>query len=145
MKAVFLIVVTCGLVFAGIGTAIRLGDRSVLVPPPEAVAEGFVRQLETGRYSRAIPYLAADLASRTTPDTLRILYESLQARAGRIHEIRGDRERVGEDRAVALALLRTETGPDTLRFPMRREHGVWSIESIEPLAASTSPAIRRPH
>ncbi|HVE71783.1 MAG TPA: hypothetical protein VNI54_10470 [Thermoanaerobaculia bacterium] len=38
--------------------AVSLGDRELFVPPPDAVAEGFVREVITGRYSRAQEYLS---------------------------------------------------------------------------------------
>jgi hypothetical protein len=37
----------------------RLGDRELFVPPPDAVAEGFVREVITGRYARAQEYLSS--------------------------------------------------------------------------------------
>jgi hypothetical protein len=36
----------------------RCGDRELFVPPPDAVAEGFVREVVAGRYAQARTYLA---------------------------------------------------------------------------------------
>ena len=66
------------------GIVFGRSDRTMFVPPPEAVAESFMRQLATGRYARALPYLSDDLAARTTPDTLRALTDRLQNRTGKI-------------------------------------------------------------
>ncbi|MFP5248117.1 MAG: hypothetical protein ACLGH0_15595, partial [Thermoanaerobaculia bacterium] len=35
-------------------------DRALFVPPPDAVAEGFTRELATKRYDRAQPYLVKE-------------------------------------------------------------------------------------
>lgn len=39
-----------------------LEDRELMVPPPDAVAEAFVREVLTGRYARAREYLVEPLS-----------------------------------------------------------------------------------
>ncbi|HYC89938.1 MAG TPA: hypothetical protein VEO54_12055 [Thermoanaerobaculia bacterium] len=50
-----------------------LEDRELMVPPPDAVAEAFVREVVTGRYARAREYLAEPLPDQE----LRTLRQSL--------------------------------------------------------------------
>jgi hypothetical protein len=55
--------------------AVAFGDRSLFVPPPDAVSEGFVRELVTKRWSRAKPYLQDPEA--VTQEELEALAEKL--------------------------------------------------------------------
>jgi hypothetical protein len=113
------------------GIVFGLGDRTMFVPPPEAVAESFMRQLTTGRYARALPYLSDDLAARTTPDTLRALTDRLQNRTGKILNVRGDPVSISGDQAEANATLKTKAaGEPAFNFKLTRQEGVWKISDI---------------
>jgi hypothetical protein len=53
----------------------RFDDRELFVPPPDAVAEGFAREVTTGRYDRAREYL--EDSSPWTREDLRRMDERL--------------------------------------------------------------------
>jgi hypothetical protein len=113
-----------------------LGDATIFVSPPEAVVEGFTRQLATGRYERALPFLSEDLAARTGPDQLRALTERLKSRTGEITDVRGEPGWIQGDRAEATVALKTESaGESKLKFPLSRQEGTWSIDGLEALEA----------
>jgi hypothetical protein len=57
------------------------GDTTVTVPPPEAVAEEFARQVATRRYDRALAYV--DRHAGITLTTVRLAGEALHRRAER--------------------------------------------------------------
>jgi hypothetical protein len=108
-----------------------LGDRRTLVPPPEAVVENFVRELETGRYERATGYLNTELESSVTPEQLRAWTARLRGRTGEIIDVRGEPGWLAGERAEAYARLKTErAGEPALRFTLSREGGVWKINGL---------------
>jgi hypothetical protein len=109
-----------------------LGDRTVLVPPPEAVAEGFMRQLQTRRFEQARSYLARP-AVRSAED-LRARLEALERAVGRIQDVRGRRGTVGSLDASAVADLTTaDRARAEVAFSLRREHGEWRIADLDGL------------
>jgi hypothetical protein len=109
-----------------------LGDRTVLVPPPEAVAEGFMRQLQTRRFEQARSYLARP-AVRSAED-LRARLEALERAVGRIQDVRGRRGTVGSLDASSVADLTTaDRARAEVAFSLRREHGEWRIADLDGL------------
>jgi hypothetical protein len=83
----------------------RLDDRELFVPPPDAVAEEFVRAVINGHYEPARSYLAEE--SSMPDDELRALQESL----GDPSEI--EAEVVSRDDTRALANVRVSGGGDS--------------------------------
>lgn len=73
-----------------------LGDRELVVPPPDAVAEAFVREVVTGRYARAQEYLIEPRPE----DELRALRQQL----GEPTEV--EAETIARDQQQALAIVR---------------------------------------
>jgi hypothetical protein len=120
------------------GAVFGLNDSTVLVPPPEAVAEGFARALVAGRYDRALPYLSEELAADVGPDGLLALAYHLKGRTGKVLNVQGEPGWLAQDSAEAAATLQTESaGYVRLTFPMSRRQGVWSISSLEALERET--------
>jgi hypothetical protein len=124
---------TLAVSLAVVGLAVfGLGDRTVLTAPPEAVAEGFARQLAAHRYSRAVPLLDDELAARERPETLRARVEAFEQRAGSIERVQGEPVRIDGDRAEAVARLTTERGGEvTMRVALARKQGVWKVAGFE--------------
>jgi hypothetical protein len=113
-----------------------LGDATVFVPPPEATVAGFVRELETKRYERAISYLSEERRGKIRPQTLKELTDRLRQRTGEITEVRGEKGWIEGDRAEASARLKTELlGPISLKFALSRKEGIWSISDLRSLEA----------
>jgi hypothetical protein len=118
------------------GVVFGLNDSSVLVPPPEAVVEGFVRQLAADRYEMALPYLSRELRAQTIEATLRELTSQLKSRTGKILNVQGEPGRVDKDQSEAAALLETASSATTrIRFKLARASGLWSITDIHELQA----------
>jgi hypothetical protein len=118
------------------GIVFGLGDRTVFVPPPEAIVESFVRELETNRYERAMSYLSRERREKVNPETLKELTGLLRQRTGEITDVRGEKGWIQGDRAEARARLKTELlGCPSLKFALSREEGLWSISSLRSLEA----------
>jgi hypothetical protein len=81
----------------------RFDDRELFVPPPDAVAEGYVRSIVTGRYSQARPYLADE--SSVSDEELRALDQSF----GDPWDVEANL--IARDGSRALANVRV-SGPD---------------------------------
>ena len=135
MKAIWGVLMTFAITMGMLaGIVFGLKDTSVFVPPPEAVAEGFIRELVTARYDRARSYLSQELAARTGPVTLQMLMERLRMQTGEILDVRGEPGWRTELRAEAYARLKTrQAGEASLRFTLSREEGVWAINGLESL------------
>ena len=135
MKAIFAALAVFVVAMLLVAVAVfRLKDSTVLVPPPESVAEGFARALVAGRYERALPYLSEDLAAEVGIEGLRTMATRLKSRTGEVINVQGEPGWMTEDRADAAATLETESaGYVRLTFPMSRHEGVWSIISLHRL------------
>ncbi|HEX8410892.1 MAG TPA: hypothetical protein VF883_18655 [Thermoanaerobaculia bacterium] len=77
-------------------------DRELMVPPPDAVAEGFVRETITGRYARARQYLS-EPESMSNED-VRELEQFIESRVGEPTEV--EAELVSRDDKRALVTVR---------------------------------------
>jgi hypothetical protein len=125
-------IVVCGFAMLGIaGVIFGLGDAKTLVPPPEAVAEGFVRTLAAGRYARATPFLSKRLATTTDESNLRAIAKQIEAGAGGILDVRGQTDSIDGEFARATAIVKTRSGERYVELRLVRESGVWSIDEIK--------------
>lgn len=133
MKAVAAVLGVAAVSLALVAWAVFvLGDRTVLVPPPEAVAEGFMRQLQTRRFEQARSYLARPAVR--SAEGLRARLEALERAVGRIQDVRGRRGTVGSLDASAVADLTTaDRARAEVAFSLRREHGEWRIADLDGL------------
>jgi hypothetical protein len=116
------------------GIVFGLGDATTFVPPPEAVVQGFMRELETKRYERAKSYLSKERRAKVSSETLKELTERLKQNTGKIMEVRGEKGWIQGDRAEASVWLKTELlGWHSLKFALSREDGVWLISDLHSL------------
>jgi hypothetical protein len=108
-----------------------LRDRSIFTAPPDAVTEGFVRELETGRYPRAIPYMTRELRADADEKRLAAYIEQIERRTGKIEDVSGELEWIGEDSASARAVLHLPSGDTTsLTFPLLLREYEWKIAAL---------------
>jgi hypothetical protein len=118
-------------------------DRGVLVPPPEAAAENFLKAMAEHRYTQAPQYLAAGVKG-TEPGELAALHASLERAYGAIEGVQGEDASIAGEESTARASLRFAGGPRDLRLPLRREKGLWKVASLDPLRAlaAAGPLVR---
>lgn len=117
-----------------------LEDRRTLVPPPDAVAAEFVRQIVTGRAEQAMPLLSDRLRPRWPPDDLDAAGRRLESELGEVGDVSAELESIFGERAAASAILDGARGTRSLRFEFVREQGKWLIEEAGGLAPATFPA-----
>lgn len=94
----------------------RFSDRELLVPPPDAVAEGFVRETITGRYARARQYLAEP--ESMTDDDVRAIEQQIESWVGEPTEV--EAEVLSRDDGQALANVRVSSaqGSQSLSYAL---------------------------
>jgi hypothetical protein len=108
-------------------------DTTLLVSPPEAVAESFVRDLVARRNELAMEYV--DGTSGVSITTVRLGADALRrdvrdAVAGDVH---GDRVAIEGDRATARVTIDAPDGTAAVIVEMRRtSEGVWRITGWKP-------------
>jgi hypothetical protein len=104
-------------------------DTTVLVAPPESVAEQFVRKLAGGRYDVAVEHLEHDTPALR--ERVRTTSGALRARAGAISQIEGQPGAIDGDEATATAVITTErAGKIMMAFALVRRAGAWRIETF---------------
>ena len=114
------------------GVVLGAGDRRILVSPPEAVVESFLRALERGRLPQARKYLSDGARRETSIDRLREAKARLDSRTGDVLDVKGEGASISGDAAEAAAIVRTRTGGE-VRFAvrLRREAGEWRVREVE--------------
>jgi hypothetical protein len=120
LVALVAMVVVATAVFAG-------GDRTVLVAPPDATAEGFVRQLGMKRYELAVHFLSDDLQRHASPTKLRETFEPLRVDIGKPDQVETKTSWTDGDHARVLATYEGRQGDAALYVDLVREHGLWKI------------------
>jgi hypothetical protein len=109
-----------------------LGDASTLTSPPEAVSEGFLREIVGGRYERALPYLGDRLRERVTADSLRGYRVRILRGMGEIYDVQGDHGPITGDSALSGGTLMDVGGARRqLRFLLERDNGIWGIAVLD--------------
>ena len=111
------------------------GDRQTLVPPPDAVAEGFLRQLTTRRYDRVDSYLSYARRDWRAP-ALRRQFDPLWRYTGEVNQVDGELVSIDGDHARATATARGQAADARVLFVLIREHGLWKIDGF-----STNPPL----
>jgi hypothetical protein len=117
-----------------------LGDTGILVSPPEAVAEQFLRSLQTRRYEQARALLASEARTQITGDDLRRLHRDLESRVGKIENVQGQKSDAPNE---AYCLLETRRGQVRVALPFERANGDWHIRDVAALQAVSNPTTSR--
>jgi hypothetical protein len=110
-------------------------DRGTLVPPPDAVAEEFGRQLVTGRAEQALPLLSETLRSAVTPEILDACGKRIEAELGAVGNVSGELHDISGDRAQATAVFDGRRGTRRVRFGFAWDDGRWVIHQLGDLRA----------
>ena len=117
--AALALAVVAGVVFGG-------HDTTVLVSPPENVAEDFTRKLATGRYDVALAHLEQNDSSMLP--VVRTSGENLRTKAGAVDHVDGDYSAIEGETARARVIIETErAGELRWYFRLVRREGVWKI------------------
>jgi hypothetical protein len=107
-----------------------LGDRQTLIPPPESVAEQFLRAARTHRYGIALTYLSSETSNRLNEDDIQAFDQNLKNRLGN-YEVSGCVSKIiGRSQAIANVQVKGPPGKAWPVFVLTLEHGLWKIEKI---------------
>ncbi|MGH9196641.1 MAG: hypothetical protein ACRD1T_12970, partial [Acidimicrobiia bacterium] len=85
---------------------------------------------ETGRFSRALPYLSESSQTSTSIQELKQWISAVEQKSGKIQDVKGQGNSIGPERAEAQVLIRTAGGRSELRFNLLREHALWKIAHL---------------
>lgn len=99
-------------------------DRELFVPPPEAVAEGFIREVITGRYSRAREYLQE--RESMSEDQLRALEQEIESRTGDPTEVEAETVTRDDQRALVTVRVSSAQGSHAMAYGLEFEEE-WKI------------------
>jgi hypothetical protein len=115
-----------GIIAAGIAG----GDRGTLVPPPDAVAEAFVRELAAGRYDLATNHLSDALRTSTSSKELLLWFDPVRRRLGAANGVDAAIDWMQQRAAAAQASIDAEHGTAVLPLRLAWEHGLWAIDEL---------------
>ena len=135
MTVIARVVAATGIALAVVAAVVFVADdRQTLVPPPEAVVEGFARQLAAGRAERAIPYLARSVSEKISAERLREYEKRVERGLGDVGDVRAECNWLAGERAEATGIWRSGKREERRRFGLIREHGLWRIDRLEGLS-----------
>lgn len=143
LLALLVVVLSLGVVA---GAVFGLGDDGIFVPPPERVAEEFVRALATGQRGAARGMLSHDAGRRTTIREMHEVSEVLQARIGRVKYVEGTMAARRRDTATVRMRIEGERASAQPVIALVRETGEWSVVRTSDALATgdPTPSPRRP-
>ena len=117
MKELAVVLICFALLLGATALAVEtFGDRELMVSPPDAVAEGFVRETLTGRYARARQYLADP--DSMSDDDVRALEQSIEARVGDATEVEAEIVSRDDERALATVRVSSGQGSEALSYTL---------------------------
>ncbi len=135
LRGLLAIVVLGALSLSLIAGMIAMGGNDVVVPPPEQPAIDFVQALKAHRFEGARLELSERERDRIRTEQLRTYVDQLAHRGLTIVSIAGsEQSRTGNEAVVDVDIDFAST-TKTVTLLMRREHGEWRIDSIDPLLA----------
>jgi hypothetical protein len=107
-------------------------DRHMTVPPPEAVAEGFVRQLNAQRFRQTKRFFSTAAQRSWEPRKLQVWWDDVERHVGKVQSIEGSERAADRGSAEAEVSVRGSKTTMTLRIPLRWERGVWVVAELPP-------------
>src|SRR5688500_9135879 len=125
MKELLGVALAMGLLIGVSALAVgQFGDRELFVPPPEVVAEGFVREIVTKRWERAREYLAKPESASDAQ--LEALQKSWDASVGEPTTFEAKTIRRDDAEALANGRMQSARGSEAVAFALRFEDE-WKI------------------
>ncbi len=124
MKEIAGVILATALLLGMSALAIERGDRSTFVSPPEAVAEGFAREVVTKRWDRARTCLV-DPDSMSNAE-IEALQKSWEQRLGDPTEVEAETISRTDEKALVNMRLKSAKGSAVLVFALTFD-GEWKI------------------
>ena len=131
MKAPLAVMAILAVAVAVAGFAVfAAGDAATLVPPPEVVAENFLRALVRKRDAQALSHLTPELRARVGVEGLRRRRQQIEGACGHVEDVRGEQGTRSGETAVATALVEGAGCDRRVRFTLERRWGEWRLTSL---------------
>jgi hypothetical protein len=124
MKEIAGVILATALLLGMSALAIERGDRETFVSPPDAVAEGFVREVVTKRWDRARTFLV-DPDSMSNAE-IEALQKSWEQRIGDPTEVEAEIVSRSNEQAAVNVRLKSAKGSAILVFALTFD-GDWKI------------------
>ena len=124
MKEIAGVILATALLLGMSALAIERGDRATFVSPPDAVAEGFVREVVTKRWDRARTYLV-DPDSMSNAE-IGALQKSWEQRLGDPSRVDAELVSRTDEQALVNVRLKSAKGSAVLVFALTF-NGEWKI------------------
>lgn len=125
MKELLGVTVAAALLIGATALAVeQFGDRALFVPPPDAVAEAFVREVMAKRWETARIYLANP--ESTSDRQLEALEKSWEERAGNPTKIEAVTIAQNDSEALANVRMQSARGSEAVPIALRFEDE-WKI------------------
>ncbi len=112
-------------------------DSALFVPPPEAVAENFARELAAGRFELARRHLSSARRREQGAEDLESRFGPWKARIGKVDSVEANELSRASDRAAAICEVRGDPASVTLTLELVREQGLWKVDRWEAAAKVT--------
>jgi hypothetical protein len=136
MKAIAQLLVTMTVAMMIVAVwVVAAGDRQTLVPPPDAVGEGFLRQLTARRYDRVDSYLS-HARQKWSAEARRRQFDSLWRYTGGVNQVDAELVSIEGDHARAVATAHGDVADVRVLVELIREHGLWKVDGF-----STDPPL----
>jgi hypothetical protein len=136
MKTIVQLLVTMTLAMMVIAVWVfAAGDRQTLVPPPDAIGEGFLRQLTARRYDRVDSYLS-HARQGWSAAALRRQFDPLWRYTGNVGHVDAEIVSIEGDHARVIAVARGDVAEARVLCELTREYGLWKVDGF-----STNPPL----
>jgi hypothetical protein len=136
VKTIVQLLVTMTLALVIIAVCVfAAGDRQTLVPPPDAVAEAFLRQATARRYDR-VHALLSWRRQELSAAVLRRYLDPLWRFTGAVNQVDAELVSIDGDHARAVATAYGDLTEARVLFDMVREDGLWKVYDV-----STNPML----
>ena len=106
------------------------GDRETVVPAPEVVAEGLLRQLATNRVEQTRQYLSRRARQVYSREALADWYQRVEKESGAAIHITGKDTAFDREQARATVVIEGTRRILPVRLVLVRERGLWRVERL---------------
>ena len=128
MRVIAGIVILCVLLIGVCAAAIhQFDDRELFVSPPDAVSEGFMREVTMRRFDRSAGYLAN---SDTPQGEMRILADSIEQRIGSVNDVEAETISRTDSEALIDVRLTSAKSVDSLALKAVWDGKEWKVATL---------------
>jgi hypothetical protein len=125
MRLLGILLITALLMGASAAAVGPMRDREIFTPPPEAVAEGFMREVMSNRYDQARAYLVKSDA--VSNDVLGEMEHQVEGAIGDVHDVKSELASRTDNRALVVVRMKSAQSSDARGVALEWEDGEWKV------------------